>query len=51
MLQLAEDERFHLVKEMKEGNPDLLDEVRLSERFLEYVEGSMKEAGWTNGTG
>jgi hypothetical protein len=30
-------------------DPIQMSEVKLAERFLEYVRGSMKEAGWTNG--
>lgn len=50
---LLADERYYLVKEMKEtrdngGNDDpvKLSEVRLAERVLRYVRGSMEEAGW-----
>ena len=53
---LVADERWYLVKEMKETkaevgtvDPTQMSEVKLAERFLEYVRGSMKEAGWTNG--
>lgn len=51
---LLADERFYLVKEMKEtrdagGNDDpvKLSEVRLAEKVLRYVRGSMKEVGWS----
>lgn len=51
---LLVDERFFLIKEMKESRDDAgrddpvkLSEVRLAERVLKYVRGSMKEAGWS----
>lgn len=50
---LLADERFYLIKEMKESrdeggddDPVKLSEVRLAEKVLRYVRGSMKEAGW-----
>lgn len=49
---LLADERWHLVKEMHEmgkDHPDYetkLGEVRLAERVLDYVRGSMTDAGW-----
>ena len=53
--ELIDDERWYLVKEMKEertegmDNPKQLEEVRLAEKVLKYLRGSMQEAGWTNG--
>jgi len=49
---LISDERWYLVKEMKEeradgeDDPVRLAEVRLCEKVLRYVRGSMEEAGW-----
>lgn len=49
---LLADERWFLVKEMKEmgqDHPDYevkLGEVRLCEKVLRYVRGSMEDAGW-----
>lgn len=49
---LLEDERFHLIKEMHEmgkEHPEYetqLAEVRLCEKWLDYVRGSMRDAGW-----
>lgn len=50
---LVADERWYLVKEMKESrdstgadNPVQLSEVRLAEKVLDYIRGSAKEAGW-----
>jgi hypothetical protein len=54
---LVADERYYLVKEMKEGrlddgsdDPVKLSEVRLAEKVLEYLRGSMREAGWDSGS-
>ena len=49
---LLEDERYELIKEMHEmgkEHPEYeiqLGEVRLCEKWLEYVRGSMKDARW-----
>ncbi len=50
---LVADERFHLVKEMKDaGGKDGADyhirlgEVRIAEKVLDYIRGTMAEAGW-----
>jgi hypothetical protein len=50
---LVADERYFLIKEMKESrdaggtdDPVQLSEVRLCEKVLEYIRGSMDEAGW-----
>lgn len=49
---LLADERYYLIKEMKESridgsdDPVKLSEVRLAEKVLRYVRGSMEEAGW-----
>lgn len=49
---LLADERWYQVKEMHElgkEHPDYQDklaEVRLCERVLEYVRGSMSDVGW-----
>ena len=47
---LVADERFELVKEMKEArgvngrdDPVKLSEVRLAERVLEYIRGPMRD--------
>lgn len=50
---LLADERYYLIKEMHEmglEHPDYpvkLAEVRMCEKLLEYVQGSMRDAGWT----
>jgi len=53
---LVADERYELVREMKENRDSLghddpvrLSEVRLAEKVLRYVRGSMMEAGWEHG--
>jgi hypothetical protein len=52
MESLLEDERWYLIKEMKELGKDhpeyetQLAEVRLCEKWLEYIRGSMRDAGW-----
>lgn len=53
---LVADERYYLIKEMKESrdeggrdDPDKLSEVRLAEKVLDYIRGSMEEAGWEGG--
>ena len=49
---LLADERFYLIKEMKElgrEHPEYetkLAEVRLCEKNLEYLRGSMRDVGW-----
>lgn len=50
---LLVDERHELIKEMKalgttegEEYQEQLSEVRICERVLRYVQGSMEEAGW-----
>ena len=50
---LVADERYYLVKEMKESrdsqgsdDPVKLSEVRLAEKVLSYIRGSMEEVGW-----
>lgn len=56
---LVADERYELVREMKEeraergegatDDPVRLAEVRLAEKVLEYIRGSMEEVGWEHG--
>jgi hypothetical protein len=49
---LLADERFYLIKEMHELGTEhphystKLAEVRMCEKLLDYVRGSMKMAGW-----
>lgn len=49
---LLEDERFYAIKEMHEMGKDhpgyeaKLAEVRLNEKWLDYVRGSVRDAGW-----
>lgn len=49
---LLADERWYLIKEMHEMGKEhpnyevQLAEVRLCEKWLEYVRGSMADAGW-----
>jgi hypothetical protein len=54
---LVADERWYLVKEMKENrdedgrdDPVRMAEVRLCEKVLKFIRGSMEEAGWDTTT-
>lgn len=53
---LVADEKYYLIKELRDGkaatgsdDPTKMAEVRLCEKVLDYIRGSMEEAGWTTG--